>query len=211
MNADEKEKLKNLLGEEFSSEEIDEILKKDPKLGASAERISVLFKQIRMEKTPALSPDFTVRLMEHIEAPSLWQRLGQSLFSFRALATAAACAASFIVGLWLAPQYLWGPKPEPLSVREAIDAQGQPVYYVRFTAKSPGAHTIAVAGDFNQWNPLPLMQVNAQEGVFSAEVPLRPGTYGYSFVVDDKKWVVDASAPHFVEDGFGNKNSVINL
>ncbi len=211
MNADEKEKLKGLLGEGFSSEEIDEILREDPSLASSAEEILSLFQKVRSEATPPLSPDFTLRLMERLEAPSLWQRLGQTFFSFRGLATAAACAASFIIGLWLAPQYLRGPKPESFSIREATDAQGQTIYYVRFTAKSPGAHTIAVAGDFNQWTPLPLKPVNVQEGVFSAEVPLRPGAYGYSFVVDDKKWIVDAAATRFVDDGFGNKNSVINL
>src|SRR5262245_30539196 len=208
---DEKGKMQKLLGEGFSPEEIDEILREDPELAALADRITALFQKARSEPLPSLSSDFTARVMENIQRPSWWHRMGEAFFSWKGLATASACAASFLIGLWLAPQYFRDRNVAPLSIREGLGPNGETVFYVRFTAKSPGAKTVSVAGDFNQWNPLPLRTVNSQEGLFSAELPLRPGTYGYSFLIDDKTWIVDPAAGRFVDDGFGNKNSVINL
>lgn len=83
---------------------------------------------------------------------------------------------------------------------------------VRFVLPATGAHTVAVAGDFNGW------QVGENElddpkgdGVFVGTVWLRPGTYSYMFVVDGKRWVTDPYSSNYRNDGFGQKNAVLRI
>lgn len=44
-------------------------------------------------------------------------------------------------------------------------------------------------------------------GLWRTDVPLRPGWYAYSFLVDGE-WVLDAGAPDVCSDGIGGRNSV---
>ena len=71
------------------------------------------------------------------------------------------------------------------------------------------AKTVAIAGDFNQWNLQPLKP--SQDGMYAVELSLPQGSYAYSFVVDGKQWIPDPSAEKKIEDGFGGFNSLLNL
>src|SRR6266511_2222121 len=81
---------------------------------------------------------------------------------------------------------------------------------VQFVLVAPQASTVAVVGDFNDWDPsrTPL-RAEAAGGVWSVNVPLRSGAHQYAFVVDGKDWRPDPAAPRAVTDDFGAPNSVI--
>jgi Glycogen recognition site of AMP-activated protein kinase len=76
---------------------------------------------------------------------------------------------------------------------------------VQFRLGDPAARQVALAGDFNGWQPEhQLHQVAA--GVWSVDIALEPGVYNYVFVVDGKAWRLDPLAPR-VTDGFGGASS----
>ena len=82
---------------------------------------------------------------------------------------------------------------------------------VRFVIRAAGAKQVAVAGDFNDWNPesATLFRL-AQPDVFAITLPLAKGkTYSYKFLVDGA-WIEDPAA-EARPDGFGSRNSVLRL
>ncbi len=207
---EDEKKLRELLGPEFSDEEIAAALREEPELGEGAEALAKRLQGATRGEIPPLPADFTARVMERLDAPGLWERLRGRWLSFPRLAAASALAAGLAGVLYIGyfREPAMGP---PLSVREALGPEGQKVYFVRFALRQPGAKQVAVAGDFNQWTPSVLAPSADAEGVFTVEVPLAEGTYSYAFVVDGKRWVADPAADRWVEDGFGQRNSVINL
>lgn len=81
---------------------------------------------------------------------------------------------------------------------------------VRFELTAPEAGRVALAGSFNGWSDsTTLFTRNPETGTWSVTVMLPPGEYEYLFVIDGKRWVPDPDAQAFVDDGFGNRNSLI--
>jgi hypothetical protein len=80
---------------------------------------------------------------------------------------------------------------------------------VKFTYHAPTASTVAIVGDFNRWRPggLPLRH-SADGKSWEIEIPLPPGRYVYSFIVDGK-FARDPGAPQIRDDDFGSANSVL--
>lgn len=74
------------------------------------------------------------------------------------------------------------------------------------------ASSVAIAGDFNDWEPQPMQarRVNG-ETVWTATIPLHEGEHQYMFRVNGERWVTDPLAPVQREDGFGHKNAVIAI
>jgi hypothetical protein len=82
---------------------------------------------------------------------------------------------------------------------------------VRFTLSASGAHKVAVAGDFNGWDPQAAPLVDQEgDGRFIGELRLPPGAHEYMFVVDGQ-WVTDPAASERRPDGFGRDNAVLRL
>lgn len=80
---------------------------------------------------------------------------------------------------------------------------------VQFIFVAPGASSVSLVGDFNDWSPggTPLTRTGPA-GVWSVDVPLTPGRHVYSFVVDDV-WMADAFAPRAPDSDFGAPTSVV--
>jgi len=82
---------------------------------------------------------------------------------------------------------------------------------VRFSLYAPNAEKVSLAGDFNGWsregNPL----LPRGDGVWSVTIPLASGRYEYMFLVDGKTWLPDPGAGRYTNDGFGGKNSILDL
>ena len=85
---------------------------------------------------------------------------------------------------------------------------------VQFSLKlnDSDAHIVAIAGDFNGWNP----QANPLEdpdgdGIWTGTLNLEPGKYEYMFVIDGEKWIPDPNALRYAKDGFGNKNAILEI
>jgi len=74
------------------------------------------------------------------------------------------------------------------------------------------AHTVAIAGDFNGWNPQAnLLEDSEGNGVWTGTLKLEPGRYEYMFVLDGEKWFPDPNALRYVKDGFGNRNAILEI
>ncbi len=92
----------------------------------------------------------------------------------------------------------------PKAVGPAVVEQG-----VRFSVALPAARQVAVAGDFNRWDPdRDRLSGPDAQGVWTVTLPLPAGRYEYRFVVDGAEWVLDPAAPK-TDDGLGGWNSLV--
>lgn len=81
---------------------------------------------------------------------------------------------------------------------------------VRFSLVRADAHSVALAGSFNQWSVSshPLSRV-LTSAIWEAVVPLPPGEHLFMYVVDGTQWITPPDADDFVNDGFGSRNGVV--
>jgi len=88
----------------------------------------------------------------------------------------------------------------PAAVKEGI----------KFSLKAPDAMTVFLAGEFNSWstNSDPLSKDSS--GIWTITKKLQPGKYQYKFIVDGN-WKLDPENPQTADDGFGGKNSIIEV
>jgi nucleoside phosphorylase len=78
------------------------------------------------------------------------------------------------------------------SVASVASALRDTLRIVQFILTAPAASRVALAGDFNDWNPraMPLTRVS-ENGRWSVTLALAPGRHSYAYVVDDTQWVRD--------------------
>lgn len=88
--------------------------------------------------------------------------------------------------------------------------QASQVQQVQFVLVAPAARSVALVGDFNDWNATPLAPVRAG-GVWTVTVPLAPGKYTYNFVVDGTRMMPDPAAPEAPADDFGSPASIVTV
>ncbi len=157
------------------------------------------------------------KVMLEVERPAPF-RLWNWLCRPRALELRLSPLASLValallgVGVWAvrdkgaAPTVTSAQSPTPAAAPS--DAE---VVLVRFVLATQGAKTVAVAGDFNGWDPQATpLQMQPQNDVFAVTLPLRKGqAYQYMFWVDGQ-WIPDPSA-ELRPDGFGQQNSLLRL
>lgn len=105
--------------------------------------------------------------------------------------------------------------PTPASAAQGVllaDQAGRAL--VEFVLVAPGATSVSVVGDFNDWDPTanPL-RATRPGGVWSVALPLQVGRHRYAFVVDGARWLADpaAPAPPARDDDFGSPNSVVTV
>ncbi len=73
------------------------------------------------------------------------------------------------------------------------------------------AETVAVIGEFNNWNIVDGIALKKQkDGSFSATIELEAGKeYQYRFLINGEVWENAWNAPKYVETSFGVFNSVV--
>jgi hypothetical protein len=118
------------------------------------------------------------------------------------LAMAAGLAGLVIVGTWSV-------RAARNSDRRSVAAGAPSV--VTFVLVAPEARTVALAGDFDDWDRARMPMRREASGLWTVEVPLAPGRYQYTFVVDGRRFVADPAAPRAVGDDFGQPNSVVTV
>jgi hypothetical protein len=118
---------------------------------------------------------------------------------FAALALAAGVALVFGVGVLVGRKSM---SPGTLG------ADTRPVEFVLQTTADSA---VALVGDFNDWDPRATPLAPSADGLWTVVVPLRPGRYHYTFVVDGTRWRRDPAAPRSLEDDFGTPTSVITV
>jgi hypothetical protein len=82
---------------------------------------------------------------------------------------------------------------------------------VAFSLDAPQATRVSLVGDFNNWDPRATPLAKSSAGRWETVVPLRPGRYQFTFVVDGSRWVRDPALPQAVGDDFGQPTSVITV
>jgi hypothetical protein len=118
-------------------------------------------------------------------------------------------AAAGIAALALTASLLMQPREESAAVVAIQQDDGPEV--TQFVLVAPGAESVALVGDFNDWNlSATRLARQAGEGVWWVTVSLPPGRYRYAFVVDGTAWRSDPNAP-LAEDEFGRPNSVVTI
>ncbi len=92
----------------------------------------------------------------------------------------------------------------------ASNAESFRVVHLIYAPQHEDVQSVTVAGSFNGWNAhgLPMQKNGA---VWTMNLVLPPGAYEYMFVEDGKRWVTDPLAPLTRDDGFGNRNAVLEL
>ena len=173
---------------------------------AEAEAWARLLGAFRAEAPPHHAPPWLeTRVMAEIEGlpePGLARRLGRWLTSPHPVRIsplfAGITAAALVTALWIGRQ---GPPP----AGQEVDV----VVYVQFALDAPGAASVAVAGDFDGWTGSHSLEDLDGDGIWTGQVPVRPGVHAYMFLVDESNWITDPRAQRYAEDGFGNRNAIL--
>lgn len=183
-------------------------------------------------RAPQPAPDFAERTVEQLDetevsTPSLarrfhewWEAVSRPLITIpvRPAHTLATLALALAVGwlIWPSGSTPGSPDLAPgssASVQPAATgtSQGSTVL-TRFVYTNDTADSVAVAGDFSDWEPIALSPhtVNG-ETVWTGLVPVPRGEHEYQFVINGERWVTDPLAPVKQDDGFGAKNAVLKL
>ncbi len=175
-----------------------------------------------------LDAHFDDRVMEAVEMPDViplhperrepWMKRPWtiSITPLRALAAAAAAVALIALGVWRegapTPQFAVSPPAGApvVSVADAEPMDDNGFRLHQFVYHDPAAHKVEIEGDFNNWDGTRTQLTRSAEGMWSASVPLRPGTYQYQFVIDDTLRVTDPTMRKMSSE-FGSANSVIMI
>ncbi|MFB6272598.1 MAG: isoamylase early set domain-containing protein [Salinibacter sp.] len=169
----------------------------------------------QLEEEQASVPSFRTRLR------NWWRTVTRPLITIP-VRPAHAMVILLLAGAW----WTWpGPSSEPVPVASspstsppsvqttpASTPQQSQTVWTRFVYTADNAESVAVAGDFSQWRPIPLSPrtVNGKT-VWTGLVPVSRGEHEYQFVINGEKWVTDPLAPVTESDGFGAKNAVLKL
>jgi 1,4-alpha-glucan branching enzyme len=82
---------------------------------------------------------------------------------------------------------------------------------VQFVVVAPGAGSVALVGDFNDWDSTATpMHATRNGGLWSITLPLAPGRYRYAFLVNGSRWLPDPAAPR-AQDDFDAPSSVVTV
>jgi len=82
-------------------------------------------------------------------------------------------------------------------------------YIFRYFEKN--ARSVNIIGSFNKWDIDSLPLTKKSNGLWEITIKLPPGIYLYSFIIDKKRYVEPQDALFYLEDGFGNRNGVIEV
>lgn len=80
-------------------------------------------------------------------------------------------------------------------------------------AAAPGAKSVSLVGEFNDWNIYATPMKRLKDGTFKVELTLDPGkSYEYRYLIDENDWENDWDADRYVRSAYGNcDNSVVDL
>lgn len=81
---------------------------------------------------------------------------------------------------------------------------------IAFRVAAPGALSVSLGGDFNNWDPdrHPLKKMSG--GFWEKNIMLPPGRYEYKYLIDGK-WCLDPANQQSCGNCFGGRNSVIEV
>src|SRR5439155_13495028 len=78
----------------------------------------------------------------------------------------------------------------------------------RLALRADDASRVEVAGDFDDWKPVPAQR--ADNGVWFVDLRIPPGHYRYAFRVNGQRWTVPEGSAA-VKDEFGGKSAWLDV
>jgi len=208
-------------------------LAEDPELEAElrAYEQALALATANAERDP--SPAFTGDVMDRVAASAAASTSGEKLSRARRQARASrtwwprlawAAGLAFVFVLGFATARRGGEGESPTTVKTAATG-GQlagvaaahtiapaPLRLVRliYVAPDKNVERVTVAGTFNGWDPEGT-EMRKEGGAWVLQLVLPPQTYEYMFVENGEQWVTDPLASQTRDDGFGQKNAVLDL
>jgi len=117
-----------------------------------------------------------------------------------------------LLSSWTTGLFLQQPAHEVFVPVTQVAEESADRVLMRFVYVDRDAESVAVAGDFSEWEPITLTRVNINgDQAWTGLIPLTRGEHRYMFIKDGEEWVTDPFAKTFRDDGFGNRNAVISL
>lgn len=217
MTAEEKRNLfeelldARLNGDRSRDAELDALAAPDPdlrtRLAAAATIAGGLAEMRDVDPGPAFSANVkkALRHTPRLVPVAASRRAGRPVMLQAAAAVALAVAglvAGFFIGRGSTPQ---------ATTRAAAVATPQSTVPVKFLFHAPAAGKVSVIGNFNDWNEGAHTLMKSANGWWTLEIAFPPGRYNYVFLVDGEKWETDPSATLVEDDGFGRRNSVLDI
>ena len=92
--------------------------------------------------------------------------------------------------------------------------KSKPVTKVTFrlpAEAAPGAETVFLVGDFNDWDPKATPMTRLKNGEFKVTMDLEAGRdYSFRYLIEGREWENDWAADRYVPSGIeGAENSVV--
>ena len=211
------QKIKNLLNpyidktlDADTTQQAEEHLKSCSACNKEYQSLKEVITSLNSLSTQPVPADFTQNLMtkisqEEIQIQTSWidhikKQVSIPWLSFRLAGVAAASALI----VFFTFTFIFNTPDTPLICSAEV----------QFSLKinDNKAHTVAIAGDFNGWNPQAnILEDSEGGGIWTGTLKLEPGRYEYMFVLDGEKWFPDPNALRYVKDGFGNKNAILEI
>jgi predicted carbohydrate-binding protein with CBM48 len=145
-----------------------------------------------------------------LTAAAQWLRRPRT-FRVSPLAGLALAAALGAILLWRGPRDVGvAPTAEPAAAPGVVLARhGSTV--VQFVLVAPSAKSVALVGDFNDWDAAATPLRADANGAWLVALRLIPGRHRYAFVLDGVRWIADPAAPPAPDDDFGSPGSVVTV
>ena len=147
----------------------------------------------QLRKPVAIDEGLDARVMREIAAAARPARQRPALVRRWPLLAAAAAVAGLVIA-------------QPWSHGSGVRSDSY-----QFVLLAPQAASVALVGDFNDWDPARSPMRAAHSGLWATIVPLAPGRYHYAFLVNGVEWRRDPAAPLALDDDFGSPSSVVTV
>ena len=126
------------------------------------------------------------------------------------LAGLAAAAALAAVLVWSRQPGAVSEAPMQAAAAPGVLLARHGSTVVQFVLVAPGAKSVSLVGDFNDWDAA-ATPLRAASGAWSVALRLVPGRHRYAFVLDGIRWIADPLAPPAPDDDFGSPGSVVTV
>jgi hypothetical protein len=162
----------------------------------------------RLREPVEMDPRLDGRVMARVASPGFgtraagaWEWLRRPRAVVVSPITGLGLAAAIAVLVWFLPTRA-PERGEPIA---------SDVTPVQFVVVAPGAESVSLVGDFNDWDArLTPMRAVRDGRLWTVTIPLTAGRHRYAFLVNGARWLADPSAPR-AQDDFGSPSSVVTV
>ncbi|HTH65249.1 MAG TPA: isoamylase early set domain-containing protein [Gemmatimonadales bacterium] len=162
----------------------------------------------RLREPVEMDPRLDARVMTRVASPGFGARAAGA---WEWLRRPRAVVISPITGLGLAAAIALLVWFLPIRAPARGESMASDVTPVQFVVVAPGAESVSLVGDFNDWDArLTPMRAVRDGRLWTVTIPLAAGRHRYAFLVNGARWLADPSAPR-AQDDFGSPSSVVTV